>query len=607
MVMALALMAGNLGLDGEDEEAKRRERLARYLNVPVVNDPYEPQNSFKYARALFLDSIPGLDMIFKDNRGEAAIVPHWIIRQFTSPILGMQRFFDTGDIREIGYGFWDAFSVVPNSVLRIWEDADTMASQLADMAQAESQYDSEEARLTTNQLLVNIVTTYEKAVLENSFVNTLYAATDDFDRNPYLIAGTTDTGQILREQGTGLPIATTATVEDVDAEGNPVTRYMKRTADQAQLYAYAENNATAAVIASLFSGLGESDYLRNNMVVKERIITMPETTEAQAEALFLAAYQGGGGTFSLNKEETIRVLKAQAESAGIRWEQDEIEDRADAIIAAHDPRTALSVWSPEAGEVVTEAGAESIYRSLLKGSLQLGDASLRGVSVSVEVREKIAAKILNEIQQDAIDMGLSYESAQYVARRFWYGDPANPQVPGLRDIVQSQDIPINNRVTYNQLNVMYAIGPDGRPWATPFERANVAQAFGVPIPHRVELPGPGSHLDNLGNVVDDVLGINTGLSAIVRQPNPPIEIEDPFKAGKVNSGAAGSGTGRRYGSGSGGSSYFPPFIRMDDLPYGTSARYGGIPMVNTSNPYIRRANVNRERVFGERGRLKQWQ
>jgi hypothetical protein len=608
MVMALALMAGNLGLDGEDEEAKRRERLARYLNVPVVNDPYEPQNSFKYARALFLDSIPGLDMIFKDSRGEAAIVPHWIIRQFTSPILGMQRFFDTGDIREIGYGFWDAFSVVPNSVLRIWEDADTMASQLADMAQAESGYDSEEARLTTNQLLVNIVTTYEKAVLENSFVNTLYTATDDFDRNPYLIAGTNDTGTILREQGTGLPIATTATTEDVDAEGNPVTRYMKRTADQAQLYAYTENNATAAVISSLFSGLGESDYLRNNMVVKERIITMPETTEAQAEALFLAAYNGAGGTFSLNKEETIRVLKGQAEAAGIRWEQDEIEDRADAIIAAHDPRTALSVWSEEAGEVVTEAGAESIYRSLLKGSLELGSPALQGVSVSVEVREKIAAKILNEIQQDAINMGLSYESAQYVARRFWYGDPANPQIPGLRDIIQSQDIPINNRVTYNQLNVMYAIGPDGRPWATPFERTNVAQAFGIPIPHRVELPGPGTHLDNLGNVVDDVLGINTGLSAIVRQPNPPVEIEDPFKSGKVNSGSAGSGNGgSRWGSGSGGSSYFPPFIRMDDLPYGTSARYGGIPMVNTSNPYIRRANVQRERVFGERGRLKQWQ
>jgi hypothetical protein len=607
MVMALALMAGNLGLDGEDEEAKRRERLARYLNVPTVNDPYEPQNSFKYARAIFLDSIPGLDMIFKDNRGEAAVVPHWIIRQFTSPILGMQRFFDTGDIREIGYGFWDAFSVIPNSVLRTWEDADAMASQLADMAQAESQYDSEEARLTTNQLLVNIVTTYEKAILENSFVNTLYTATDDFDRNPYLIPGTTDTGTILREQGTGLPVATTATVDDVDAQGNPVTRYMKRTPDQAQLYAYTENNATAAVISSLFTGLGESDYLRKNMVVKERIITMPETSEAQATALFLAAYKGGGGSFSLNKEETIRVLKAQAEAEGIRWEQDEIEDRADAIIAAHSPELALSIRT-EDGEVVTPQGAEAIYRSLAKGSIQLGDPALKGVAISVEVREAVAAKILNEIQQDAVNMGLSYESAQYVARRFWYGDPSNPQIPGLRDIIQSQDIPINNRVTYNQLNVMYAIGPDGRPWATPFERSNVAQAFGIPIPHRVELPGPGSHLDNLGNVVDDVLGINTGISAIVRQPNPPIELEDPFKAGKVNSGSAGSSNGgRRFGSGSGGSSYFPPFIRMDDLPYGTSSRYGGIPMVNTSNPYIRRAQVNRERVFGERGRLKQWQ
>ena len=613
MLMGLALMAGNLGLDGDDEEARRRQRLAKYLNVPIVNDPYEPQNSFKYANAIFLDSIPGLDMIFKDSRGEAAVVPHWIIRQFTSPILGIQRFFDTGDLREIAYGFWDSFSVMPRSFLSLWDRADTFAGQLADATTDSATYNSTEMRQNTNQLIVGITSVYEKAVLENSFLNSLYVAKDEFDRDPFAIPLTDPaTGAIVREQGTGLPMRTKATETVIGPDGKPVEKYMKRSGDEALLYAYTENNFTAATLAtigSLFTGQAPG-YYRQNQVVKQKMLDLPDINADQAKAMILAAYRGGGGEFQLNKLDLVRMLKQQIEKEGKRWDQAKVENQADAILAAHDPRTSLSVGT-EKGEVITQYGAERVYASLASGQIKLGDPTLSGMAISREMRDEVAKSLLNEIIQDGIDLGLSYESAYYVARRFWYGDNSTPEIPGLRELLQSPLIPENNRVEYNQLNVMYAIGPDGRPWATPFERTSTLQAFGIPLPHRVELPGPGTHLDNLGNVVDDVLGINTGLSAIVRTPTEKIKVKvsDPFKNGSLNKTASpgGGSYGRRYGSGGGGSSYGPPFQRMYELPGGTSPRFGGIPMINTSNPYIRRAQVNRERVFGERGRLKQWQ
>lgn len=608
MLMALGMMAGNLGIDGDDEEARRRERLARYLNVPIINNPYEPQNNFRFANAVYLDSIPILNNIFRQENGESVVVPHWTIRQFTSPILGMQRFFDTGDLREIAYGFQDALSVIPNSVVRTFEQADVLADSLADQASNSSREETIEARAAVNQFAVNIVTAYEKVLLENQFVNTLYTASDRFDRDPYAIPRLNDLGVIERQEGTGLPLPTDATQAVRGADGSVETPYMKRTPGEATLYAYTENNLTAAVLASLFTGkFSESDYLRQNMVVKQRSVELPETTEREAEALILAAYQGAGGTFALDKDELIRLLKTNAEAAGQRWDQTAIENQADAIIASHSsPELAMSKWTEEYGEVLTEHGAQRLYESLWSGSVQLGHPSLRGIAIPIEMRNKVAANIIRDLTQDGVDAGLSYESAKYVARRIWYGDPNNPESPGMNQLLRSQEIPTSNRVAYNQLNVMYAIGPDGRPWATPFERATVMQAFGIPVPHQMTPAGPGTHIDKLGNVVDDVLGINTGISSVVRTPEPDIELEDPFdKLPKTMRAGGGSG-GRRFGSG-GGSSYFPPFIRMDDLPYGTSARNIGIPMINTSNPYIRRANVNRERVFGERGRLKQWQ
>ena len=63
------------------------------------------------------------------------------------------------------------------------------------------------------------------------------------------------------------------------------------------------------------------------------------------------------------------------------------------------------------------------------------------------------------------------------------------------------------------------------------------------------------------------------------------------------------------GGGGGGGSYAPNvyFTKMNPLPGSISTYGNATPFINTSNPIIRRADVRRERVWSERGRLKQWQ
>jgi hypothetical protein len=69
------------------------------------------------------------------------------------------------------------------------------------------------------------------------------------------------------------------------------------------------------------------------------------------------------------------------------------------------------------------------------------------------------------------------------------------------------------------------------------------------------------------------------------------------------------GYGRRGGGGYGGYSGggYSQFQRMYALPGSTTPYSNDISFINTSNPLIRRGDVRRERVWSERGRLKQWQ
>jgi hypothetical protein len=212
-----------------------------------------------------------------------------------------------------------------------------------------------------------------------------------------------------------------------------------------------------------------------------------------------------------------------------------------------------------------------------------------------------------------VNFGLSEQSAMYRMRRIWFGDGTSG-APGLREILMDKRIPSEPYIEYDQLNVTYVLGPDGKPWATPFTRQKVLGALGLPVPQKIAPTIPGqTTLDQRGNVIDLVNGINTGLAAIQPRPiQPPEEQEQKDdKAVEAAENKAYTIGGGRWNRGSyGGSSYGgsgPYFQRMDRLPYGNSPRINTPPMINTSNPIIRRADVRRERISSERGRLKQWQ
>ena len=610
MVFTLGLMAGGkLGLGGEDEEERRRRKMAKYLNLPQVLDPNEPENSFTYADALFLDSIPILNTLFRDESGHSTVVPHWVLRQMTSPIIGMSRFFQTGDFREIGYGFLDAFSAMPNSVVRLWHEADLTVKMLLDQAEKNGTDDSVEGMARTQSFLIQAFSIYEQALLENSFINNLYAGSDKYDRNPWAVPMTDETGNLVLQPGTGLPQPTEVLTSYIDENGEVQQGYQTRKGLEGTIYQYAENHAMFAALGALFTGNGfSSPLLRSNMAVRERRVTMPLSSDERVMAAILALYEKGGGLETYTKEEIAYKLKADAQANDEWWEDGDIQARAQAIYSAnHDEMGALSFITPEAAEILSDPGADRIIDGILKGSLKLGSPAMAGIAMDQDQRDRVGSVIMKRLVQDGVDRGLTETSAKYRAERFYWGDDDYPDIPGIREILYSDGIPSSNVVKYNQLNVMYMMGPDGKPWATPFERRTIGQAF-LPFSHRVaETIKDQTTLDSQGKIIDEILGINTGLHGIERIQGPAIEPNDELIEEVLDSGTETTLVprgARRYGGGGGGGGYF---TRMEAFPRGTSPDLANIPFINSNNPYIRRAFVNRQRITSERERLKQWQ
>jgi hypothetical protein len=619
-LMAAAMLANGFALGGEDEEERRRKKLATYLNTPYYLDPRKASNDWRWSDAIFLDNVPILNMIYRNETGHSAVVPHWIVQQFLAPVLGMMRFFETGNINEIRYGYEEVASVLPNSVTRLWDQA-SMTSQLLVDAAADEELIPEKQEAMA-QLVTNIVFVFEKALLENAFVNGLYTARDEFDRNPWAIPELSETGQIVREEGTGEPVQSPALQAYQVGEGEEASNrvgYATRKGMDALLHQYTENNATAAVMLSILPWLQGEDttYLRGNMVTKKQRVQVDEADKAAVEALIYSTYNGLGGQEFLTKEEIIYALKNQEEAAGRRWVQADVEARADSIYASFTDRP-LSVFDSEGQQILSQDGVTGIYRSLWDGVIDLDNPAIMGFNVSQEMRDAIAEEWTTELVQEGIDLGLSEQSANFRMRRIWYGDSTRPNEPGLRELLYDKRIPSKPYVEYDQLNVTYVLGPDGKPWATPFSKQNVMQVIGVPMPSTMAQTIPGvTSRDQRGNTIDLIRGINTGQAAL--QPRPiadDIEAnDDAVTKAEAKSYTPGGGykawskfPRRSYGSGGyGGSSYGPNFQRMQPLPSGTAPRTDGIPMINTNTPYVRRASVHRERITSERGRLKQWQ
>lgn len=655
-LMAFGMMAGSLGMGGEDEETKRRRRLATYLGTPYYYDPRRVENDFRYADAQFLDWLPGplealLEVGDETGPGGERMVaqPHWILRQFLSPIVGVERFLNTGDFRQVGWGFSDAFSVMPNSISRLWTEAKMTSDMLAQSARevdGVSQTNTSEGQALAQKFLISAVGVYEKALMENSFVNAVRNGLDDYDRNPWEKPETLANGNgYKRDPLTGAPVPSTQLEQTIDPRtGEPVVSYDERDAIDAYLHQYAENNLSAAVLLSLFTGQPDTDstYFRNNMVPAQKSLTLPEKGQDYDETVIMAALHGQGALgkldssfANLSQYEAEQMVWA-TKPAGAFWSGEDVAARAKQMVAAYTGDGmvgGMTLLDDNGREILTKDGARGVLTSLAKGMIELDHPSLAGIHITVDMRKQIQDEWTDELVTEGLAMGLTERVAQIRAKRIWFGDTYNdPNATGLQDLLWTKEIPWSGKVTYNQLNTTFVLGPDGRPWATPFERQNLLQALGIPLPTTPLRPsGGGLSRDSRGNVVDDVYGINTGLIGLERiedqgELKPPEEEPKAFSEPRAASDTTGSGSGsgwvdfgsgykkrgytpykKRSYSSSGSSSGYPNFTRMYGLPHGQTPYGNDIPFINTSNPMLRRADVRRERVWSERGRLNQWQ
>jgi hypothetical protein len=421
-----------------------------------------------------------------------------------------------------------------------------------------------------------------------------------------------------------MPLRSGALESFVDPDtGETRQAYDTRTGLSGYAHQYAENNHTFALLASLFTGQlnpNQSTFKRSNMVVAEKKVTLPEIEQPKVEAYLLSAFAGKGGQEHVTMDEAIRLVKKKYEDANIFWNQSDVEAQAQKIYDSYERTGGLSVIDEAGSEHITSEGGRGVFTGLANGTIDFADGSLAGLWIPFEMRQKIEGEWAEDLIQEGVDLGLGQQAAEYRMRRIMRGDFNDPEAPGLREIIYSDKIPYSGQVKYNQLNMTFMLGPDGKPWATPFQRQNALAAFGVPIPQTVPEAPAGMTKDQRGKLVDEVYGINLGMHGLERQLEEPPEMPDESAldaaAAKTYTPSTGSsftpwkrsGGYSRGGYSGGGSSYGPPFQRMADLPKSYGApRPEDIPFINANTPYIRRANVRRERITSERGRLKQWQ
>jgi hypothetical protein len=652
-LFAFGMWAAGLGISGEDDEMRRRRLMAENQGVGNIYDPRRIENDFRNSDGIFLDALPfGLGNLFDvdEETGRAMYHMNWMLKQFVSPVIGIEKFFETGDFRHVTWGFEDALGSFPLVNTMMWEDAVHTAGMLTGDADTLAADGEPTNMMKSVGALTRAVGTYERMLFENSFINQLYIGMDRYDRDPYVLPLPDSDGTLQRDVEGNVRPQNLALETFYDPETKTLRRgYMGRSEMSTQKHILAENRATFAFVSSLFTGgIGDSDYWRYNMPVKTRTFEKAPTTMAEVTEL----YKMGQGTTSPSAAASEPAVTVEEVLPQVRNHLYELGDQsghfytdkevwaaartaAAAINAAHPGPTALSYIDPETQrEHPTEAGAMALMMGLYHGSITFESAAMRGFYVTRDMREQIQADWTKQLVQEGIDLGLDQTKAVSRMKRIMYGPLDNPSVSGLNDIIWAPEekLSYSPSATYAQLNTTYVIGPDGMPWATGFERSKLMGALGLAPLQRQILPENGAiFADSRMNIADIAAGLNTGLRALeplddTRNIPTDVEIgksiekaiEDAAKADYTTpsydkkDGSSGGSYGSGYhsyggyggGGSSGGGAYFQRLYALPDnvSPYGNS-----MPFVNTSNPIIRRANVRRERVWSERGRLNQWQ
>jgi hypothetical protein len=565
-LMILGMVLSSLGFGGDDEEEKLLNKLRRYQKPMVAKDPMALENDFRNAEAWFSDLLPA-------GMG----VPSWLIRPFVSPAMGVARFFETGDIRQVYYGFADALGNMPLLNVDTVQNSWMLANELTTAAEAESQDESIEASSRASVLMWTALGTLESMLFESSFASMVYQAADEYDRDPYKIP-LVDSAGTVQVDALGNPRPTNALTDFVDPETGLVRQgYLNRNDVDAFLHGLGENRPIFAHVASLI--MNDSSFIRTNMVPKTREVDSDELTQEEAGQIVMSVFNNEAG-----------------------------------------------------GEELTLDGAAATVRGVHLGTVSLDDPALTGIFIPEEMRFALTEQFLGELTQKYLDLRFSKSEALSRAKEEFYGQAYGaPEGLGLADIIWSDRIPAYQTQRYYQLNTTYVMGPGGYPIATGLQRS-VLTGMGLNVSglglFETFHDGTTGNLgvDPLLNSIDVLRGVNLGQRGLVKVDEswlPPTQeeianqIESAIdrigeKIDDLNDNMAGGyGSGYGYGGGSGGytsrADYGGMAQRLNTprtigTPYALSPR-----VVNTSNPTLRRATIRRERISSERGRLNQWQ
>lgn len=604
------LIMGGLGLSGEDEEEKRRRRAAAAQGGVWLSDPRDIENDFRNAHALFLDEIPGLNKLFRNDAGVAVASPHWILKPLVSPLLGMERFFETGDIRQLKWGFEDAITSMPLFNMVTFNKAVTMSEELAHAAQDSAAAGNPGAPETAG-FLTHLVAYYEHALFESSFLNALYVGFDDYDRDPYVMPLRDSKGELQRDaegntransdqhlSSEGLNGRGLALQPFVNDKGEVEQGYWRESGATTDSRILAESRLSYALISSLFTGLaGKGMNTRYDQAVKTRKVDKPKLNEKEQTAAFLRAY-AGQVQGELNDGEDLSAEEA----------------------------VALSYLNDKGNEVLTDDGAMAIFRGLLGGSVTPTDEALVGVYISYETRQKIQDTLLDELVISGMKSGLSESSAKNVAFKMLKGNGA---LPGISEILWDKNvIPYSETQEFQQLNTTYIQGPDGNVWATGFTRQKFLGAMGLaPLSRMHTSEDTNTNMDQRMNVAG--FGINNTGQRSLRPVNDTLDTPTDAEIGDtitraiedLNNRSYGSGGGfggfGGFGGGGGGSyaqrpvntNYYPPrWTNFNFNPIVLKVPYANDAYsVRTDDVRTDLSLVRRERISSERGRLTQWQ
>jgi hypothetical protein len=644
----LGMVAGGV-LSGEDDEAKRRRRLAEAAGVPLIMDPRKLENDFRNKDMIFMDWLPPqLNAFFRVQNpdgtvsGRAGVQMSWLLKPFMSPIMGMERFFQTGDFSNVIHGFQDAISSMPMFNLSKWDDAVRSAHELESLAADEQMTDTPTSLKNTMYLLTSAVGVLESMLVENMFVNSLYTGFDLYDRDPSKMVLRDSDGDVQKNIE-GNPRPNDLAMEDYVKDDGTIGRgYQERDPITAQLASMTENNFTAAAVLSLFTGF-QKDLLRSQMPETIRTIDLPELDPEEAKvAIMLATLNGQKAQGKLERRLSLDEVTYKLKGKFMKAKDWDSYNNLDALAkrfyeSSENPvMDPLSVLGPNEQEIMTKSGHIALFKGLVGGTITLDDPLFRQIGITYDERKALEAEFFSDFVRQGTDMGMPQSAAEFRATRLMVGPKDDPTILGFKDVLYDKRIPDRADAKYKQLNTTYVTGPDGFPWATGFKRGG-APGFGGFWSLLGGFKRPTTGMSNAItedgrlNSVDNVRRLDTGMRGLV--PMDPSEevptdreltksIIDAIKGQQANQAAyepnsqestGGGGFYRRgyggYGGGSGGKGYSPTIYwsRQPTLPRGTNVYGNSVKNLFWNNANIRRTTIRRERYQSSRERLNQWQ